>query len=62
LGLKDELRHSVEMHLPQTVSQAAALAEIQEHISEKKTYQRKFSTVKSENNPAFNTTELWKAR
>jgi anti-sigma-K factor RskA len=50
------------MHLPQTVSQAAALAEIQEHISEKKTYQRKFSTVKSENNPAFNTTELWKAR
>jgi hypothetical protein len=34
LGLKDELRHSVEMHLPVSVSQAATLAAVQEHLNE----------------------------
>jgi hypothetical protein len=61
LGLKDEIRHTVEMHLPQTVAQATASAEIQEHISEKKTYRRKFPTVKSDSKPSFSSTELWKA-
>jgi hypothetical protein len=34
LGLKDELRHSVEMHLPVSVSQTATLAAVQEHLNE----------------------------
>jgi hypothetical protein len=34
LGLKDELRQLVEMHLPNTLSQVATLASVQEHLSD----------------------------
>jgi hypothetical protein len=33
LGLKEELRQVVELHLPDTVSQAATLAAIREHLT-----------------------------
>jgi hypothetical protein len=35
LSLKDELRQTVEMDLPDTVSQATTLASVQEHLQEK---------------------------
>jgi exonuclease VII large subunit len=62
LGLKDELRHTIEMQLPQSVAQAATLAEIQEHLNEKKPYQRKYVVVKPDSKSSFSNTELWKAR
>jgi hypothetical protein len=43
LGLKEDLRHGVEMHLPDSVSQAATLAAVQEHLTGKSKYApRKF--------------------
>jgi ferritin-like metal-binding protein YciE len=33
LGLKEELRQVVELHLPETVSQAVTLASILEHVT-----------------------------
>jgi hypothetical protein len=63
LGLREDLRTSVEMHLPKIVSQAATLAEIQDHLSGKIKHQpRKFPTHKSDNKPSFSNTEVWKAR
>jgi hypothetical protein len=38
LGLKDDLRHPVEMHLPSSVAQTATLAAVQEHLQEKPKY------------------------
>jgi hypothetical protein len=59
LGIKDELRHSVELHLPNTISQAATLAAIQEHLKiQHKQHHKKLYTSK----PSFSSTKLWKAR
>jgi hypothetical protein len=50
------------MYLPTLVSQAAALASIQEHLSEKsKPHVRKFTAPKTENKVG-NSNDLWKAR
>jgi hypothetical protein len=63
LGLKDDLRQFVEMHLPQTASQAATLAAIQEHLTDRpKPYQRKYNVPKPEAKNAGVNSELWKAR
>jgi hypothetical protein len=35
LDLKNDLRHAVEMHLPDTVAQDATLAAMQEHLNDK---------------------------
>jgi hypothetical protein len=63
LGLKDELRQPVEMHLPNTLSQAATLASVQEHLSDRSRQMVKKPTVlKADNKSTFSTNEIWKAR
>jgi hypothetical protein len=63
LGLKEELRQPEEMHLPNTLFQAATLASVQEHLSERSRPQIKKSLIlKSDNKSTFTTNELWKAR
>jgi hypothetical protein len=63
LGLKEDLRHVVEMHLPDSVSQAATLASVQEHLTGKsKSVPRKFQADKGDGKSAMNSSELWKAR
>jgi hypothetical protein len=53
----------VEMHLPTSVSQAATLAEVHEHLTEKpKQSFKKYTTPKNDNKPPVNSTDLWKAR
>jgi hypothetical protein len=62
MGLWDDLRQSVEMYLPTSVSQAATLASIHEHLNEKsKPHVRKFTAPKTENKDGPST-DLWKAR
>jgi hypothetical protein len=62
LGLWEDLRTSVEIHLFETVSQAATLAEIQDHLSGKIKHQpRKFATHKADSKPSFSNTGVWKA-
>jgi hypothetical protein len=59
LGLKDELRHSVEMHLPIFVSQAATLAAVQEHLNEKhKPQYKRFPNHKSDVKFAISNTDI----
>jgi hypothetical protein len=42
-GLKDDVRHAVEMHLPDSVAQVATLAAVQEHLNSRlKHLQMKF--------------------
>jgi hypothetical protein len=63
IRLKDELRQTVEMHLPNTVAQAANLAVVQEHLNGKaKKYHKKYPTTKTELKPGINSGELWKER
>jgi hypothetical protein len=62
LGLKEDLRHVVEMHLPNSVSQAAILAYVQEHLTEKsKLVPKKFQAHKGDDKSAMHSSELWKA-
>jgi hypothetical protein len=54
IGLKDELRQPVEMHLPNTMSQAATLASVQEHLSDRSRQMVKKPTVlKADNKSTF---------
>jgi hypothetical protein len=64
LGLKDDIRQAMEMHLPDTVSQVASLAVIQEQLADRpKHYQKKFApATKADNKSAYPSSELWKAR
>jgi hypothetical protein len=63
LGLKDELRHSIEIHLSASVSQAATLVAVQEHLNEKqKPQHRRFPILKTASKFATSNTDLWKAR
>jgi ribosomal protein L32 len=63
LGLKEELRQTVEMHLPNSVSQATTLASIQEHLTERSRPQaRRVVAAKSNNKSTFTSNKLWKAR
>jgi hypothetical protein len=63
LGLKEELRQKVEMHLPDTMSQVATLAAIQEHLSDRpKLQQKRFVGFRTEPKPPMADTVLWKAR
>jgi hypothetical protein len=63
LGLKDDLRQAVEMHLPDSVSQTATLAAVQEHLNGRsKTYHKKQAPPKYENRSLFSPSELWKTR
>jgi hypothetical protein len=63
LGLKDDLRQAVEMHLPTSISQAPTLADIQEHLSDKpKPHSKKFFALKSDNKTAGGSADLWKER
>jgi hypothetical protein len=63
LGLKAELRHSVEMHLPATVSQASTLAAVQEHLSKQSRAQfKKLAINKAKPKAINNSPELWKVR
>jgi hypothetical protein len=63
LGLKDDLRQSVEMHLPTLVVQAATLTAILEHLNDKqKPHPKKFTSTRSDSKGSFNASELWKAR
>jgi hypothetical protein len=49
LGLKDDLGHFVEMHLPSSVAQAATLAFVQEHLNDKiKPHHKKYPVSKPE--------------
>jgi hypothetical protein len=51
------------MHLPNSVSQAATLASVQEHLNEKiKPVSRKFHAPRGEGKGAMNSSDLWKAR
>jgi hypothetical protein len=62
LGLREDLRTSVEVRLPKTVSQVVTLLEIQDHLSGKIKHQpRKFATHKADNKPSFSNNEVWKA-
>jgi hypothetical protein len=63
LGLKEDLRQSVEMHLPVSVSQAATLAYVQEHLDEKHKYSHKrIPAHKPDNKATISNSNLWKAR
>jgi ribosomal protein L32 len=63
IGLNEELRHSVEMHLPSTVAQAATLAAVQEHLLDKpKVYHRRYTAPRLDSKAAAVTTDLWKAK
>jgi hypothetical protein len=62
LGLKEELSHSVEMHLPLTVSQAATLASVQEHLNDKSRPHMKKNFGRTENKNVAVNSDLWKAR
>jgi hypothetical protein len=63
LGLKDDLRQAVEMHLPNSVSQASTLVVVQEHLNGRsKPYQKEHTQTKPENRSSFTLSELWKAR
>jgi hypothetical protein len=63
LGLKDDLSHAVEMHLPDTVTQSATLAVVQEHPNDKsRHYHRKYTGAKSDSKPSVGSSDLWKAR
>jgi hypothetical protein len=62
LGLKFELRHPIEMHLPNLVAQAAILASVQEHMNDRtKASYKKFHVSKLDSQGSFNNTEMWKA-
>jgi hypothetical protein len=59
LGIKDELRQFVEMHLPTSVTHAATLADVQEHLNNRlKLHQKKYANPKPEFKAAFNSNEL----
>jgi hypothetical protein len=63
LGLKEDLRQAVEMHLPDTVAQVATLADVQEHLNEKyKHSTMKSYVVKSDTKSGGVPPDLWKAR
>jgi hypothetical protein len=63
MGLKDDHRHSVEMHLPDTVAQAATLAAVQEHFNDKvKCHPKKHVTIISDNKPNVSSGDIWKVR
>jgi hypothetical protein len=62
IGLKDDLRQSVEMYLPTSVSQATTLAAIQEHLSvQSKPHTKEFTVPRIENKVA-SSNDQWKAR
>jgi hypothetical protein len=63
LRLKEELRQAVELHLPDSVSQASTLVAIQEHLTtQSKPYHKKLVGQEAEAKPSFTSSELWKAR
>jgi ribosomal protein L32 len=63
IGLEEELCHSIEMHLPSTVAQAATLAVVQEHLlDEPKVFHRRYSAPKSDSKAVAVTADLWKAK
>jgi hypothetical protein len=63
LGLKDDLRQCVEMHLPDSVSKVATLAAIQEHLTDKpKSQQKRFTSTGTEMKTTVANPKLWKAR
>jgi hypothetical protein len=63
LGLKDELRQYVEMHLPTSVPKDATLAAIQKQLNTRpKLHQKKYVSAKPDSKAAFSSNELWKAR
>jgi hypothetical protein len=63
LGLMDDLRTAVEMHVLESVSQVAALADIQEHLSGRNKHQlRKFAAPTANNKPSFSNNDVWKAK
>jgi hypothetical protein len=63
MGLKEDLRQSIEMHLPDTISKAATLASVQEHLLEKHKYQpKKYPLQKPDNKAVSTNSDLWKAR
>jgi hypothetical protein len=63
VGLKEGLRQAVELHLPDTISQVATLAAIQEHLHLKhQPHSKKFSVQKVDSKSTFNNSELWRAR
>lgn len=66
MGLKEELRSSVEMQLPATVQLAAMYAVVQEGLvqqqkSFKSTY-TKYAATRNDNKQPFAPGELWKAK
>jgi hypothetical protein len=62
LGLKEELRHSVEMHLPSTMSQAATLASVQEHLNDKSKPHMKKNFGRPSGKNVTTNLDMWKAR
>jgi hypothetical protein len=70
LGLKEELRASVEMQFPDSVAKAATLAAMQEKLLEKsqkrhpKQYATKQTTIptKLEGKSNFSPSDMWKAK
>jgi hypothetical protein len=58
-----ELHQSVEMHLPTSMTQAATLAILHEHLnSSPKLHKKKYTSSKPKIKSAFSSNELWKAR
>jgi hypothetical protein len=63
MGLKDDLRRVMEMHLSDTIAQAATLAAVQEHLNEKvKPHPRKFVRARHDNKTGGAHVDLWKGR
>jgi hypothetical protein len=65
LGLKEDIRHSVEMMLPESVSKAAILASIQEHLlsfakKSQKHYNSKTTVIslKTDSKPQFSSHDV----
>jgi hypothetical protein len=51
------------MHLPDSVSQVATLAAIQEHLHDRlKGHHKKNFSIKPDNKSSFSSSDLWKAR
>jgi hypothetical protein len=69
IGLKDEIRHNVELMLPESVAKAAILASLQEHLLSSIKRSVKYHNAKaaamppkSDFNATSATTEVWQAR
>jgi hypothetical protein len=58
LGLKEELRQAIELHLPDSVSHAATLAAIEHLSTQSRPHLKKWVGQKTKVKPSFTSSEL----